>query len=133
MDGPMVALVNDDRRLLDLAGDLLQRSGFRTVGFTLGDDTFANLRRNHLDLIVLGATQVRPDAAWQLLTLARLDSRLAGVPAILCSPDGQMLAERAAHLRSMHCEVLVEPFTATTLLAKVQAAFITLVSWHHND
>lgn len=133
IDAPLIALVNDDRRLIAVAGDILRRSGFRTVGFALSDDAHASLCRDRPDLIVLAATQERPDAAWQLLTLARLDSRLAGVPMVLCSPDGRMLAERAARLRDLRCAVLVEPYTATALIAQVQEAFVTAVSWHGDD
>jgi hypothetical protein len=66
-------------------------------------------------------------------TLARLDTRIAGVPSIPCSPDGRMLAGRAAWLRAMRCDVLVEPFTAATLLAKVEEALTVVVSWRGHD
>lgn len=131
--GPLVALVNDDRRLIEVAGDLLRRGGFRAVGLALDDEAHARLCRERPDLVVLALTQARPDAGWQLLTLARLDGRLAGVPFVLCSPDGRMLAERAAWLRGMGCDVLVEPFTASALLAKVEAAFATIAVWHTGD
>jgi CheY-like chemotaxis protein len=133
MNGPLIALVNDDRRLLTVACELLQRGRFRTAAYMLDDDAYARLSRDRPDLVVVGLMQERPDAGWQLLTIARLEPRLAGVPFILTSPDGRMLAERAAWLRTMRCDVLVEPFTATALLAKVEEALTTMASWRGPD
>jgi CheY-like chemotaxis protein len=133
MNGPLVALVNHDRRLLAVAGELLERGGYRTAAYTLDDDVYGSLSNDQPDLIVIGLTQEQPDAGWQLLTVARLDDRIRGVPFIMCSPDGRMLAERAPRLRTMRCDVLVEPFTATTLLAKVEETFATIVTWRGHE
>jgi hypothetical protein len=44
-----------------------------------------------------------------------------------------MLAERAAWLRTMRCDVLIEPFTASAFLAKVEEALVTVVAWRGHD
>jgi DNA-binding response OmpR family regulator len=132
IDRPLIALVNDDDRFLGLVSDLFDRQGFRTALYALRDETFMDLRLSRPDVIILSLSSERPVAAWQLLTLLHLDEVTAGIPAILCGPDVRLLADKAKRLRAMGCDVLEEPFSRGTLLAKVQATFTRLIQWDHD-
>jgi len=125
--GPLLALVNDDSRLLELASDILDRRGFRTALYALDEDAYVGLRLSRPDAIIMSLSSEHPTSGWQLLTLLRLDHDLATTPVILCSPDLRMLSDKVARLRALDCELLEEPFTEHALLAKVQAIFTRLV------
>jgi CheY-like chemotaxis protein len=133
IDRPLIALVNDDARFLGLVSALLDRRGFRTACYALHDQTYADLRLGRPDLLILSlsSSSERPFAAWHLLTLLRLDDDTAGIPAILCTPDTRLLADKATRLHTMGCDVLEEPFTQSNLLAKVQSTFTRVIQWDH--
>ena len=80
-----------------------------------------------LPAIIMSLSSEHPTAAWQLLTLLRLDGDLAATPVILCTPDLRMATDKLARLGALRCEVLEEPFTEHGLLAKVQTIFSRLV------
>jgi DNA-binding response OmpR family regulator len=131
IERPLIALVNDDARFLGLASDLLGRHGFRTALYTLRDDVYVDLRLSRPELIVISLSSERPVAAWQLLNLLRLDGSTAALPAILCSPDVRMLADKVVRLRAMGCDVLEEPFTERGLLTKVRLTLAKVAQRGH--
>ena len=117
MDKKITILVVDDEALIrDNLASLLERSGFKVVAASDGQDALNKLRHAGADLIVLDVIMPHMDGRE---TLRQLRQNQNWTPVILLTQIGDA-AERAMALEEGADDYLNKPFDAHELIARIK-------------
>ena len=118
---PRISVVNDNPDFLELMSAILDEDAGYDVGLFNGQETEIDaLAAADPDLIVVDLL-LGGASGWEIVTLARADGRLAGVPIIVCSADVAGLRERAGDLEHMgNVHVLSKPFSIDEITGLVE-------------
>jgi signal transduction histidine kinase/ActR/RegA family two-component response regulator len=102
--GPVVVVVEDDRRSLDLISLFLEGAGVHTVAARDGAEGLAAVRRHHPAAVVLDIRLPGMDG-WGVLEALKADPETASAPVVVVT----ILDERAQALALGAAEYLVKP------------------------
>jgi len=115
----VIAVVDDDPRMLDLFARLLARARYVPILWSTGPDAFRMIRKCRPDLVILDLQMEDPQAGWRTLRQMRQDHATQAIPVLICSvlaPFDRRMMER---LSGWHCAVLPKPFRREQLEAKI--------------
>lgn len=108
---PRISVINDNADFLELMSAILDEdAGYDVTVFSGESTSIAEITAAHpaliiVDLLLGGAS------GWEIVTLARADERLAGIPIVICSADVIALRDRTAELEHIgNVHVLAKPF-----------------------
>ena len=121
MSNVTIAVVDDDRRTLQLLELWLADAGYAPILWSESTTAYAMIRRQRPDLVVLDLHMQAREAGWQILTQVRADPMTAHIPVILCTGDREFLRARATGLATLECDTLAKPYLPDALLAKLGA------------
>jgi CheY-like chemotaxis protein len=113
--GPLVLVVEDDPRALDLLRLYLTGAGFQVAVAHDGVEGLALARRLHPDAIALDIILPRLDG-WEFLARAKADPDLADIPVLIVS----MLDERGKGFALGAADYLVKPVSRDRVLAALR-------------
>jgi CheY-like chemotaxis protein len=118
---PRISVVNDNPDFLELMSAILDEDAGYDVALFNGQETEIDaLAASDPDLIVVDLL-LGGASGWEIVTLARADERLAGVPIIVCSADVAALRERAGDLERIgNVHVLSKPFSIDEITGLVE-------------
>lgn len=114
-----IAVVNTDRRLLDLLRELLTDAGYDVAIYLTTEDTYQQLRQTQPALIVLDVGMQGAVAGWPLLKVLRLDPQTTHIPILVTTLDHPLAVDKAALLQAHGCDMLELPIGFDTLHARV--------------
>ena len=108
---PRITVLNDNPEFLDLMSAILDEdAGYEVTLFNGQEVGVDHIAASHPDLIIVDLL-LGGASGWELVTLARADDRLAGIPIIICSADVAALRERAGELEHIgNVHILAKPF-----------------------
>jgi CheY-like chemotaxis protein len=118
---PRIGVVNDSPDFLDLMSAILDEdAGYEVSLFNGQELEIDQLAGADPDLIVVDLL-LGGASGWEIVTLARVDGRLAAVPIIVCSADIAALNERAGDLERIgNVHVLAKPFAIDEITELVE-------------
>jgi CheY-like chemotaxis protein len=85
-------------------------------------DAHAVVRRAHPDLVILDLWLAKREDGWAFLRRLCADLETAHTPAIIASGQPAMPSGAAEPLRTMQCQVMVEPCDSRELLRAIEMA-----------
>jgi len=120
---PLIAVVDDDRAVVQLVTAFLEAQNYRTVSCLQGAEAIALIQSAHPDLVLLDIQMEHWDAGLQVLATLRNNASTRTLPVIICSANLPLLRQQEEYIRTLGAETLEKPYTFDALLAKVDAAF----------
>src|SRR5262245_58908043 len=119
--GPRVAVIDDERSVLEMTATLLTAAGYRPTEFTSAEAALPVLREDPPDLVLVdilleGMTGI------EMCREIRRDARLASVPVILVSGTKISDADQVLGFDVGADDYVLKPWSAEILLARVAAA-----------
>lgn len=113
-----IAYIEDDRDMIDLVTIILQKHGYRVLGFTESRDIVSRLKHSRPDLILLDLMMPHLDGI-QVYQEIKQERELSGIPVIIISAMKRAVEEieRDGKVDVEAC--LVKPFTIKDLLETV--------------
>jgi len=112
----MILVVDDEPKIVKLARDYLEKSGFRVVAAEDGTTALAQARHEHPDLIVLDLNLPGMDG----LDICRALRRESDVPIIMLTARAEE-PDRLIGLELGADDYIVKPFSPRELVARVRA------------
>src|SRR3990172_7603 len=112
----LILVVDDEPKIVRLAGDSLEKNGFRVVTAADGPSALAMARREHPDLIVLDLLLPGMDGR----EVCRILRRESDVPIIMLTA----LSEESDQIVGLEIgadDYIVKPFSPRALVARVRA------------
>jgi len=116
-----ISVLNDNADFLELMTAILDEDAGYAVSVFSGEDTSIDqLAESEPDLVIVDLL-LGGASGWEIVTLARADRRLAGVPIIVCSADVNGLRTRAAELERIgNVHLLPKPFGIDEMTSLVE-------------
>jgi len=116
-----ISVLNDNADFLELMTAILDEDAGYAVSVFSGEDTSIDqLAESEPDLVMVDLL-LGGASGWEIVTLARADRRLAGVPIIVCSADVNGLRTRAAELERIgNVHLLPKPFGIDEMTSLVE-------------
>jgi DNA-binding response OmpR family regulator len=119
--GPRVAVIDDERSVLEMTATLLTSAGYRPVPFASAEAALPVLREDPpelvlMDILLEGMTGI------ELCREIRRDARLAQVPVILVTGNRISDADQVLGFDVGADDYVLKPWSAEILLARVAAA-----------
>jgi DNA-binding response OmpR family regulator len=121
MNGPLIAVVDDDAAFVDLMREVLTDEGYRVVVGTAEEDAAAMVAREHPALAILDLRMATAGSGVAILRTLRDDPATATLPVLICSADLPFLRDHADALRALDCRTLPKPFDLDVLLCTIRA------------
>jgi two-component system cell cycle response regulator DivK len=113
---PVVLVVEDDPRTLELSCQILQQRGFRTVGAGTGEEAIRRVVRNGIDAVLLDMSL--PDfSGLEVVQRIRTIPRAKGLPVI--GVTGHTGADQAERCKEAGCTGFVEKPVKWDLLVEM--------------
>jgi DNA-binding response OmpR family regulator len=119
---PLIAVVDDDRAVVQLMTAFLEAQEYRTVNCLQAADALALIESAHPDLVLLDIQMEQWDAGLKVLTALRQNASTRSVQVIVCSANLPLLRQQEQRILALDAEMLEKPYTLDALLAKVDAA-----------
>jgi CheY-like chemotaxis protein len=120
-NSPLIAVVDDDRAVVQLVTAFLEAQDYRTVSCFQAAEAIALIQSAHPDLVLLDIQMEQWDAGLQVLTALRQNAATHSLRVIVCSANLPLLRQQEQHIRSLGAQILEKPYTFDTLLTKVDA------------
>jgi CheY-like chemotaxis protein len=120
---PLIAVVDDDRAVVQLVTAFLEAQDYRTVSCLQAAEAIALIQSAHPDLVLLDIQMEQWDAGLKVLAALRHNATTRSLRVIVCSANLPLLRQQEQHILSLGAEVLEKPYTLDALLAKVDAVF----------
>jgi CheY-like chemotaxis protein len=116
-----VAVLDDDQSFRELMAELLPAEGFRMVPLADGADPGDSLVAGAADALILDLRGLGSRSGFDTLLRLRTDTRLQGLPILICSADIRQLREHAARLAQIpHVAMLEKPFGVDALVGTLR-------------
>jgi CheY-like chemotaxis protein len=112
-----LAIVDDDRELLDLMGEFLTEFGWRIVSITSAADAFAGIVNAVPDAILLDLHLESPGSGWRVREQLEADPRTHDIPVIIWSADVREIEEKREWMEEQKLSVLTKPFELDDVIA----------------
>jgi len=108
---PRISVINDNAEFLELMSAILDDdAGYDVTVFSGESTSIAEIAAADPDLIIVDLL-LGGASGWEIVALARADTRLAPVPIVICSADVIALRDREAELETIgNVHVLAKPF-----------------------
>lgn len=119
---PLIAVVDDDRAVVQLVTAFLDAQEYRTVSCYQAAEAIELIESVHPDLVLLDVQMEQWDTGLKILAALRQNVATLALPVIVCSANLPLLRRQEQHIRSLGAEILEKPYTFDSLLAKVDAA-----------
>lgn len=117
-----ISVLNDNADFLELMSAILDEDAGYEVSLFAGEKTSIDeLAASDPDLVIIDLL-LGGASGWEVVTLARADSRLSDVPIVVCSADVNGLRSRAAELETIgKVHLLPKPFGIEEMTALVES------------
>ena len=119
---PLIAVVDDDRAVVQLVTAFLDAQGYRTISCLHGTGAIAFIESVRPDLVLLDIQMEQWDTGLKVLAGLRQHVATRSLRVIVCSANLPVLRQQEQRIRSLGAEILEKPYTFDTLLTKVDAA-----------
>jgi CheY-like chemotaxis protein len=119
-DRRLIAIIDDDKTIIELLDDFLKEEGYTTLCAYSGKEAYRIIKKEQPDLIILDMQMEQRDTGLQVLELVRLDPTTAEIPVLMCSADGQFLREKEQQLRAHKCDTLEKPYNLDEILNRLK-------------
>jgi DNA-binding response OmpR family regulator len=119
---PLIALVDDDRAVVQIVTAFLEAQEYRTVSCLQAAEALALIESAHPDLVLLDIQMEQWDAGLKVLTSLRQNAGARSLRVIVCSANLPVLRQQEQRILALDAEMLEKPYTLDALLAKVDAA-----------
>jgi DNA-binding response OmpR family regulator len=108
---PRISVVNDNAEFLELMSAILaEDAGYDVTLFDGEKTSIDEIAASDPDLLIVDLL-LGGASGWEIVALARADSRLSSVPVLICSADVAALRDRADELERVgNLHVLRKPF-----------------------
>jgi DNA-binding response OmpR family regulator len=120
---PQIAVIDDDRAVVQIVTAFLETQDYRTVSCSQAAEALALIESAHPDLVLLDIQMQQWDAGLKILAALRQSASARAVNVIVCSANLPLLRQQEHSIRSLGADMLEKPYTLDTLLAKVDAVF----------
>ena len=121
LDGPRVAVIDDDAAFLALMRDLLEGEGYTVTVWDGAGDLRPAIATLQPHLIILDWRLGRRDGGDHLLGALRRDPATAAIPVVICTADTRAIEEQGARFAADGARALAKPFELDDLLTCVAA------------
>ncbi|MDQ6907917.1 MAG: response regulator [Chloroflexota bacterium] len=119
MAAPLVAIVEDDRAVLEMIAECLAVEGYHTLAYRQGAGAYERIAERRPDAVVLDIRLEHPRAGLSVLQRLRRDPATATIPVLVCTADVAFTREWARTLGAHRCAVITKPFAIADLIATV--------------
>ena len=119
---PLIALVDDDRAVVQIVTAFLEAQEYRTVSCLQAAEALALIEAAHPDLVLLDIQMEQWDAGLKVLAALRRNANARSLRVIVCSANLPVLRQQEQRILALDAEMLEKPYTLDALLAKVDAA-----------
>ncbi len=116
---PHIAIIEDEKDLVELVRYNLRKEGFEVEGFTSGREGFEHLRRHPADLLILDI-MLPDDDGLELCRRLRAQERTRSLPVIFLTAKGSEV-DRILGLEMGGDDYVTKPFSPRELVARVKA------------
>ena len=116
-----IAVIDDDRTLLELAREAFAERAWETMTLSSADGCITRLAGEPPDLVILDLSLAGPDTGWTVLRELRQEPATRTVPIIIWSGAADRLATHADWLAAHGIEVVAKPFELDSLFDLVEA------------
>ncbi len=114
-----VAIIEDEKDIVDLVRYNFRKEGFEVASFLRGKEGLEQMRRNPPDLVLLDI--MLPDVdGFEVCKKLRADDRLKDLPVIFLTAKGEEI-DRVLGLEIGADDYVVKPFSPRELVARVRA------------
>lgn len=114
-----VAIVDDEKDIVDLASFYIEREGFRTRKFSSGNSFINSLLKEQFDCVILDLMLPEIDGI-SVLKFIRSNERVKELPVIILTAKGSE-ADVVLGLENGADDYVIKPFSPRILAAKVKA------------
>ena len=115
-----VAVVDDDRALLDLLFSVLANEGYDVHVFDSASDAIAHLPDLQPDAVILDLRMGQRAEGWRVLDRIKGNPAIASTPVLVCSADLVQLRAVKAAVNPDGVAILCKPFELESLLQLVR-------------
>jgi CheY-like chemotaxis protein len=119
---PLIALVDDDRAVVQIVTAFLEAQEYRTVNCLQAAEALALIESAHPDLVLLDIQMEQWDAGLKVLAALRQNASTCSLRVIVCSANLPLLRQQEQRILALDAEMLEKPYTLDALLAKVDTA-----------
>ncbi len=116
---PLVAIIEDDRAVLEMIIACLALEGYRTHAYYQGAGAYEFLTETQPDAVILDIRLEHPRAGMAVLQRLRRNPATAAIPVLVCTADVPFTREWGKTLGEQGCAVVTKPFAIADLLATV--------------
>lgn len=127
-DRPLIAIVEDDRATVEMLGDVLAMSGYRTLPINRGELAYSAIRSAQPQLVLLDLWLEHQDAGSMAVGLLSIDPATAHIPIVLCSAQVATFRARNDQIFQKAAGVIEKPFAIEELLTTIRSALDALDS-----
>lgn len=122
MTSSLIAIIEDDRTVLDMITECLKTEGYRTLPHRQGAGAYEVIQHNRPNVVVLDIRLEHPRAGMAVLQRLRRDPETAGIPVVVCTADVPFTREWGRTLAELDCAVITKPFLIDDLLLTIAQA-----------
>lgn len=127
-DQPLIAIVEDDSATVEMLGDVLAMSGYRTLPINRGEIAYSAIRAAQPQLVLLDLWLEHHDAGSMAVGLLSIDPATAHIPIVLCSAQVAMFRARNDQIFQKAAGVIEKPFAIDELLTTIRTALDSTTS-----
>ena len=117
-----ILVVDDASTMVRITRNMLQQLGFEDVDGSHGGSTALEMMRAKRYGLVISDWNMEPMSGYDLLQQVRADPELGQIPFIMVTAKSHTASVIAAKKAGVN-NYIVKPFSALTMLAKIQAVF----------
>ena len=121
MSSRLIAVVEDDRDILEFLHELLTDAGYRTLLLPSTKDAALALRQARPDLLILDLWVDERGAGEALLEVLAADPTTSAIPVLVCSAHFSMRGAKLRRFGDREYRVLPKPFHPDDLLAIIHS------------
>jgi DNA-binding response OmpR family regulator len=125
---PRIAVIDNDRTLVDLAAELFLDQGWDSDTYLEGSGAVRALSLKPPDVIILDLFLDGPETGWDILQRLKIDATTRDVPVIIWSGAVDRLRDKEDWLLAQGIPTLGKPFEITELYRLVEDALARLQS-----
>ena len=114
-----IVVVNDSRPSLGVVAEALERDGYAVIPCAELGQAHALIQATMPDLVMLDSRDTVA-TSWRAPAMLKLDAQTSAIPILLCLADTSDHAAATVRATAMGCSVLLAPFEAGDLLARVR-------------
>jgi DNA-binding NtrC family response regulator len=116
MDRALIAIIDDERVIVDLLDGLLNDEGYDTVCYYSGSTGYEAIKEHVPSLVILDMQMEHKEAGLNVLQRMRANTATRNIPVILYSADTAFLRQKAKYIQDNNCTILEKPFDLYRLL-----------------